>query len=67
MVILAATKIVGHALHVSDFFVEVMSVLVAFAVADLLHQFRYGIADVQRDRFSRGLFYILLNRAIGGV
>jgi hypothetical protein len=48
MVVFPAAEIVRHALHVCDFFFEIMRILVAFAVADLLDQFRYGIAEVQR-------------------
>jgi hypothetical protein len=67
IVVFAAAKIIWHALHVGDFFVEVMRVLVAFAVTDLLHQLCYRIADVQRNGLGCGPFDVFLNRAVGGV
>ena len=67
MVIFAPAKIIRHALHVCHFFIEIVRVLVALAVADLLHQFCDGVADMQRNRLGGGLFHVFLSRAVSGV
>jgi hypothetical protein len=63
MVVFPAAEIVRHALHVCDFFFEIMRILVAFAVADLLDQFRYGIAEVQRHGLGGAQGEELANRS----
>src|SRR5713101_9639259 len=43
LVIRAAGEIVGEALHVRDFLVVIVGVLVAFAVADVFHEAGDGV------------------------
>ncbi len=63
-VIHAIAQVVGQALHVGDFGLKVVRVLVSVPVPQPLHQPRRRIAQVQRHRFCRGAFDILLHFAV---
>src|ERR1035437_6745904 len=63
----AVAETVGQALHVGDLIFGVVGVLIVLAVAEAFHQAGRGVAQVERDGLGSGLFYILLNRAVGGV
>ena len=67
MVVDAIAQAVREALHVGDFVFDVMGILVAFAIAKAFHQAGGGVADVQRNGFGGGLFYILLDGCVGGI
>ena len=59
LVVDAVAQIVGQALHVSHFVFEIVRVLVALAVAEVLHQSRGRIAQMQRDGFGGGALHIV--------
>jgi len=60
-------KIFGEAGHVSDFFVEVVGVFVAFAIADVFHEAGDGVAKTQRNGIGFGLADIGHHGAVSGV
>ena len=67
VVILFALQRGRQAGHVGDGFVEVVGVLVALAVAPLLHGGGGSIAQVEGHRFSDGSAHIFGDRAQGSV
>ena len=66
-VVSAVAQIIWQTLHVGNLVFEIMRVLIASAIADILHQTGRRIAQMKRHRFGSSLLHILLNRAIGGV
>ena len=62
-----ALEALGHRLHVRRLHRAVVSVLVALAVADLLHQRRHGVPDLERDRLVGALLDLALDGTVGGV
>ena len=64
MVVNAIGEAFRQAGHVRNFFFRIMRVLIAFSVADVLHQAGDCVAQVQRHRLSHCSLQILLNVAI---
>src|SRR5258708_23539664 len=67
LVVGAAGEVVGEALHVGDFVFGVVGVLVAFAVADMLHQAGDRVAQMQRDGVGFGFVHVVEDFAVSGV
>ncbi len=67
LVVGAAGEIVREAGHVGDFFVEIVGVLVAFAVADIFHEAGDGVAEMQRDGIGFGFVHVVDDFAVGSV
>src|SRR5687767_2192035 len=51
MKILPALQRVGETIHIGDLVLQVVRVLIAFAVAESLHQARRRVPNMQRYRF----------------
>lgn len=60
-------QIAGQALHVGDFAVKIVRVLISLAVAKILHETSRRIPKVQRNRFCGGSLDIGLNSSVSGV
>src|ERR1700674_5257936 len=67
LVVGAAGEIVGEAGHVGDFIIEIVSVLVAFAVADVFHETGDGVAEVEGDGISFRFADVFQDSAVAGV
>ena len=64
MVELAAAQIIRHAFHVGHAGFDIMSILVAFAVSELLHQRRGRVSQMERHRlramgFDLGRYFVV--------
>src|SRR5712691_4633433 len=66
VVVGAAGEVVGQALHVGDFVLGVVGVLVAFTVAKMFHQACGRVAQVQRDGIGFGFLHIFEDFAVSG-
>ncbi len=66
-VVRAAGEIVGEARHVGNFFLEIVRVFVAFAVADIFHEAGDRVAKMERDGIGFGFVDVIDNSAIGSV
>src|SRR5579875_657862 len=62
-----AGEALGKARHIRDFLRRVVSILIAFAVADVPHQSRHRISKMQRDRLRDGSLQILLGMSVASV
>src|SRR6266404_1333117 len=67
LVVGAVGEVVGEALHVRDFVLVLVRVLVAFAVADIFHQARRRVAQVQRDGIGFGFVNVFDDFAVSGI
>ena len=67
LVVAAIFQIVGQALHVSDFAFEIVGILVALPVTEILHKSGRGVAKVQRHRLGNGTLDILSDVGVGGI
>src|SRR5271157_3919655 len=67
LVVGAVGEIVGEAGHVGYFFVEIVSVFVAFAVADIFHETGDGVAKMEGHGIGFGFVYVVKDLAIGSV
>ena len=67
MVVHAIFQAVGQALHVGDFRLQIVRVLISLAVAQRLHQPSRRVAQMQRHRLLRGALHVLLHRAVSHV
>src|SRR5216683_98718 len=66
-VVSAAGEIIREAGHVGDLFVEIVGVLVAFAVAHVLHETGDGVAKVEGDGVGFGFLDVFEDSAVAGV
>src|SRR5271170_5172432 len=67
MVKLAAAQIIRHALHIGYARFNIMRILVAFAISELLHQWSRRVAQMQRHRLRAIGFDLRRYLSIGGV
>src|SRR5437879_1670567 len=67
LIVRAADEIVGEAGHVCPFIIEIVGVFVALAIADVFHQSRDGVANVERHRFGFGFVNVIDDFAVSSV
>ena len=66
-VVYATGKVVWEAGHIGELVVEIVRVLVAFAIANVFHQAGDSIAEVKGNGIGFGFVDIFENLAVGGV
>src|SRR5258708_5329662 len=67
LVVGAAGEVVGEASHVRYFIIEIVGVFVPLAIADVFHETRDGIADVERHGLCLGFVNVIDDLAVGSV
>ena len=66
-VVCAGGKVVWEASHIGELVVEIVSVFVAFAIADIFHETSDGVAEMEWNGIGLGFADIFEDLTVGGV